>query len=137
MNSEANAALSPEQIDAVLSFLPIFEREDFVPSKVAAPPGQFPYHVFDEQLTQFHQTLYASGFVVSFDWPEWQDTARGYLEQPERLQTADLLVLRKLLTLHVRKERFCEGHLSIMIQCGHIPAILRRLKELKEAGLIE
>ena len=37
---------SMEQIDAVLGSLPTLEQEDFVPSEVEAPPGQFPYHVF-------------------------------------------------------------------------------------------
>ena len=134
MIADAHYTPSLEQIDAVLDFLPTFEREDFVPSKVEAPPGQFPYHVFAEELSQFHQVLYDNGFVLSFDWPSWQEEAQRYYEQPELLRTADLQVLRKLITLHVRKERFCEGHLPAMVKCGHITAILRRLKELREAS---
>ena len=116
----------------VLGFLPTLEQEDFVPSEVKAPPGQFPYHVFAEELSQFHQALYNNGFVFSFDWPSWQEEALRYYEQPELLHTADMQVLRKLITLHVRKERFFEGHLPEMVECGHITAILRRLKELRE-----
>ena len=29
-----------------------------------------------------------------------------------------------LLTLHVRKEKFCEGHIAAMIEAGHIRRIL-------------
>jgi hypothetical protein len=36
-----------------------------------------------------------------------------------------------LLTTHSRKDRFCEGHLAAMFENGHIVALLRRLRELK------
>jgi len=36
------------------------------------------------------------------------------------LERADLETIRKLLTLHVRKERFCEGHLLGMFESGHL-----------------
>jgi len=134
MNADADYTPSLEQIDAVLGFLSTFEREDFAPSKVEAPPGQCPYHVFAQELSQFRQVLYDNGFVFSFDWPSWQEEALRYYEHPEFLRAADLQVLRKLLTFHIRKERFCEGHLSAMVECGHITAILRRLKELREAS---
>jgi hypothetical protein len=39
-----------------------------------------------------------------------------------------------LITIHVRKERFCEGHLPAVVKCGHMAALLRRLKELREAS---
>jgi len=47
------------------------------------------------------------------------------------LEEADLETLRKLLTTHVRKDRFCEGHLDYMFECGHITAILERLQQLE------
>jgi hypothetical protein len=125
---------TPEQTDAVSAFLSAFEREDFVPSKVQAPPGKFPDHAFVDKLSQFHQAVYDNGFVFSFDWPACQEEARRYYEQPELLGTADLQVLRKLITLHVRKERFCEGHLSAVVKSGYMAALLRRLKELREAS---
>jgi len=128
--------ISAEQIDLILSFLPIFEQENFEASQVVAPDGQFPYHILSDAVRQFLQVFYDNDFLVSFDWSDWQDEARRYFAQPELLQTADVLILRKLLTLHIRKDRFLEGHLPTMIQCGHISAILRRLKALKEADLI-
>lgn len=134
MAVDADYTPSAEQVDAVLAFLPVFERQGFVPSRVEAPPGQFPYHVFAKELSQFLRALYDNGFVFSFDWPSWQEEAERYSEQPELLRTANLQVLRKLVTVHVRKERFCEGHLPAMVECGHIAAILRRLKELREAS---
>lgn len=133
MLNDADYKPSRTQIDAVLAFLPIFEQEDFVPSHVETPPGQFPYHVYAEEASNFLHALYKNGFVFPFDWPSWQEEAQRYYDKPKLLRTADLEVLRRLLTLHVRKERFSEGHLSAMIESGHIAAILRRLKALREA----
>lgn len=127
---------STEQIDAVLGFLSTLEQENFVPSGVKAPPGQFPYHIFAEELSQFQRALYDNGFVSSFDWPSWQEEALRYYEQPELLRTADMRVLRQLITFHVRKERFFEGHLPGMVECGHITAILRKPKELRDASFV-
>ena len=45
------------------------------------------------------------------------------------LASADLLTLRKLLTTHIRADRFTEGHL----ESGHITAILRQLKQIRDA----
>lgn len=129
---DTNFCASPGQIDAVLAFLPVFEREDFVPSMVEVRPGQFPYHVFADELSQFVKVVYDNGFMVPFDWPAWQVEAQRYFDQPELIHTADIQVLIKLITLHVRKERFFDGHLPAMVECGHITAILRRLKELRE-----
>lgn len=123
---------SSEQIDAVIAFLPTFERADFVPSKCVIESGTFPYHIFAKELDQFDKAVYDGGFISSFDWPDWQSEAERYFADPEILHAADLQVIRKLITVHVRKERFCEGHLPAMVSCGHMAAILRRLKELRE-----
>jgi hypothetical protein len=126
---------SSEQIDAVLVFLSTFVREDFVPSRIEAPPGIFPHHIQSEELIRFQQGLYENGFICSFDWPSWQEEALMYFNQPELLHNADIQVLRKLLTLHVRNDRFTDGHLSAMVKCGHITAILQRLADLRrDAG---
>ena len=76
------------------------------------------------------QALYDNGWVEPFDWSKFQDEAIGYFENPSRLETVDLETIRKLLTLHVRKDRFCEGHFLEMLEKGHIQAILRRLAQL-------
>ena len=52
---------------------------------------------------------------------------------PDRLEQADLLDICRLLTTHVRKERFCSGHLPEMLECGHISQVLRRLQAIRHA----
>lgn len=63
--------------------------------------------------------------MVVFDWVRW----RAKVSDPTALGGADLLTLRKLLTFHVRADRFSEGHLISAFEKGHITTILRRLAD--------
>jgi hypothetical protein len=60
---------------------------------------------------------------VQFDRP----VAECRVASPEFLTGADASTIRKHLTLQARKDRFCEGHLAVMLESGHITALLRRL----------
>lgn len=120
------------QLDAVLKFLPIFERPEYVFGEWHSPAGQFPYYSMSREVLDFIQTLSAQEIIFPFDWPSWQEEAAQYVSEPDAVERADLLTLRKLLTLHVRQDRFVEGHLAHMLETGHITALLRRLKRIRE-----
>ena len=120
------------QLDAVLKFLPIFERPGYVFGEWHSPAGQFPYYSMSREVLDFIQALSAQEIIFSFDWPSWQEEAVQYVSDPGAVERADLLTLRKLLTLHVRKDRFVEGHLAHMLEDGHITAVLRRLNKIRE-----
>jgi hypothetical protein len=135
MLSSPDHTPSPAQIDALLAFLSTFERPDFVPSKVESLPGVSPYHVFAEELKQFHRAVFENGFVIEFDWRAWQEEALRHCEQPELLRGADLQLLRRLITFHVRAERFNEGHLPSLVESGYMAELLRRLRELRQASV--
>lgn len=95
-----------------------------------------PWEEHSTEITHLISDLYKNAFVVNFDWPSWEPTAHRYLEDAELLKEASIDGLQKLLTTHVRMDRFCEGHFSEMIRRGHIRAILERLAEIygKQAG---
>ena len=79
------------------------------------------------------QILYANDWVTpEAGWVKWQDVAFEYVALPEKINSADVVTIKKLFTTHVRKDRFCEGHLAAMFKNGHIVALLRRLKEILE-----
>ena len=120
------------QLDAVLKFLPIFEQTGYVFGEWHSPAGQFPYYSMSQEVLDFIQALSAQEIIFSFDWPSWQEEAVQYVSEPRAVERADLLTLRKLLTIHVRKDRFVEGHLAHMLEDGHITALLRRLKKIRE-----
>jgi ADP-ribosyl-[dinitrogen reductase] hydrolase len=87
---------------------------------------------YSERADAFAKDLYALGFAYSFDWGEWQDEAERLTVEPGALDDADLLTLMKLLTVHVRKERFSGGHLANAFEQRWIVAILERLQSLSE-----
>ncbi len=83
----------------------------------------------------FIQDFYKSDLPYHYDWGKFQDEAKKYYKNPELLKNADILTIRKLLTLYIRKERFCEGHLLGIIKSGHMVEILNRLYEIVKEKL--
>jgi hypothetical protein len=121
-----------KQIDAVLPFLDRFTADGFSVGTWNSPPGQIPYFDTSQSVTEFQHALNENGWVTpSFDWPEWQKIAQEYVENPANVGSADAETIQKLFTTHVRKERFCEGHLAAMLENGHIVALLRRLSKIR------
>ncbi|QDT48935.1 hypothetical protein Pan258_29820 [Symmachiella dynata] len=59
-------------------------------------------------------------------------TAREYVNSPGMIESSDVKTIRKLFTTHVRKDRFCEGHLATMFENGHIVALMRRLQQIRD-----
>ena len=88
----------------------------------------------DKVVGEFRRVFYANGWIapVEFHWSEWQPVANAYVESPDKVESADAMTSKKLFTTHVREDRFCKGHLASMFENGHIVALLRRLKEIRE-----
>ncbi len=122
----------PGQIDAVLKYLPIFEGGDFEPGEWLTREGCFPNFLYSPEVNDFIQTLYEQGIIYVFGWTSWKEEAERYQSDLNSLAGADLLTLRKLLAAHVRADRFVEGHLASVFESGHITAILRRLKQIRD-----
>jgi hypothetical protein len=82
-------------------------------------------------IQRLERALYRHGWIDSnFNWASWPE-AEQLLSQPELVSQADIFTIRKLLTLHFRQERFCEGHLAEQISNGHFQRLLRRLRQLR------
>lgn len=129
--SEQPPELTPVQIDAVLRFLPMLEQPDYSPGEWSQGGYQMPYYSYRPDFDAFIDALYDQGVVFAFDWMTWQDEAKRYRTDSAALESADLLAVRKLLTAHVRADRFVEGHLAAVFAEGHLTAILQRLKQLR------
>ncbi|TWU44148.1 hypothetical protein Q31b_16840 [Novipirellula aureliae] len=124
--------VTSEQIDAILPCLERFEADGFVAGEWKGGPGQFPWFQFADVVNEFYQALYRQNWVSpEFDWTEWQESAVQFVDEPSIIDTADAQTIRKLFTTHVRKDRFCEGHLADMFENGHVVLLLRRLKTIR------
>jgi hypothetical protein len=123
--------ITKQQMDAVLRFLPIFEADGFTFGDWDSEGQGFPEYALSAEAGSFLQCLYDNDWIVPFDWGEWQDKAERFVSEPESLESAGLDDLCRLLTTHARKDRFCDGHLASMFECGHLTAILRQLKKIR------
>lgn len=90
---------------------------------------QMPFATYAPAAERLLRAIYEHKLVVSFDWTSWQAEAQRFLD-PAAASTASVEEIRRLLTLHVRKERFVEGHFAEMISNGHIGQLLTRLSVL-------
>jgi hypothetical protein len=119
-----------EDIDTVLTYHPLLSDPAFSFGEWRVPEGQFPQYRFSAVADEFINVL--GKLIIVFDWPAWKEEATILMEDFDALAKADLLTLRKLITTHLREERFSEGHLAAQFESGHLLGILERLNELKE-----
>ena len=112
-------------IDRVLKYLPIFTQANYRIAEydqgvLKDCVNTLPYYEYDSEVHKFINVLYAEGFIHPFnDLPFWHNEAGKYYSNPDLLKTADLETIAKLLTINVRKERFCEGHLYDTLKIDH------------------
>ncbi len=127
--------ISNQDLDAILKYLQVFGEPSFSSGVLKQEPGYLPYYQYDSRVDSFVHDLHEHGFIFSFDWPSWQEEAIRLFENPETIAHADLITIQKMFTTHVRKDRFCEGHLAAMIESGHMTAILQRLKQIRDSRI--
>jgi hypothetical protein len=125
---------SAADIDAVLGFLPVLERADFQASRWTREGSWIPRLVDAPEVRQLQQVLAERGFVVPFDWQSWRAEAEHYQSDPEALARAPLVDVCKLLTVHLRTDRFVGGHFASAVASGQIAALLRRLRAIRDEG---
>lgn len=141
MTSEKNNLIRPteEAVDWAVAFIERFENPDepftkFIPPKVQENGTiHVGWHDLSPHVREFIDGLYEKGLIIQFDWGAWK-AGENYSADPELLAKAPLIDCLKLLTSHVRADRFNEGHFSSVLDNGHITDILRRMREIREAG---
>jgi len=94
------------------------------------------YPIYEEKFEEFIHVAYDSGIMcgnyqteLNRRVPNWQEIGPN-----DVIKTADLELVRVILTKLVRVERFCDGAWAGSIKEGAFLGILRRLKELNEAS---
>jgi hypothetical protein len=117
-----------KRIERVLRHLPRLADAD--PGHVVANEGQLPYWEYGPELMALLDDLLSSGLLVVFDWSAWRHEAERLERDRAALASADLDAIRRLLTFHVRADRFNDGHMAQVLSSGHLIAILRRLEEV-------
>lgn len=78
-----------------------------------------------KDLPTFLTLLYATELLVHFDW--MKEMTQEDITRTDFNALDDALLLRKLLTAHVRADRFNEGHLIEFCLSGKMSSLLNRL----------
>lgn len=115
---------SDNDVEAILAFRPRFEQHiNFT--------ATLPVLQAVQQLTiDFAAALQERGFIELFDWDTFLASLGRPPEDPTLLATADIETLKKIVTAHIRIERFVRGHLQALIAAGYFTAFLDRLQVL-------
>lgn len=125
-----------EAIRALLVHRPTFDRpEAELWTQVGGdrlPDGSItvPDASYAPEVLAFVRDLYDLGFVVPFDWPNWEEGSRLF-NAPEGIARASLEDCVKLLTAIVRHDRFVWGE-AFGLDRGIFRLILQRLQILIE-----
>jgi ADP-ribosyl-[dinitrogen reductase] hydrolase len=130
---KADPPISEEGARAVLKFLPNFGQQNFSPGEWVSSEGNLPYFVYTQEVLGFIRALNENGFIQPFRWMDWVE-GEQLVERSDLLNRASLQTLRKLLTAHVRADRFNEGHLAAMFESGQIAMILKRMEDIYNSG---
>ena len=121
-----------EAFNKLLQFVDFFQGLDAVVSE-----EEKRNRLEGDELEEFYNDLYDTGFLIVFDWKSWLNENEVYknLENDfeEHIMTADLITLRKLMTSYIRGDRFTEGLFNRVILNGHITKILIRLRVLMQS----
>ncbi|MGV2417825.1 MAG UNVERIFIED_CONTAM: DUF6508 domain-containing protein [Paenibacillus polymyxa] len=133
-----------EQFDALIAFLPIFEKEGFRFSTPSEPRQNengywsMPYTILSDEGLAFVQACYDNDWIVNYDWGTYAQTdeAQQLRDDPSALSEATEDQVSKVLTIVVRQERFCDGSLSLAHESGFLTGILRRLEQLSSEQTI-
>lgn len=128
--------ITVEKMDALLSFLPLFEApgQTFVLRWAGGEETEsgdltIPYPVYREEVLQFFRR---AGQPCWSDYDYEPRAAGRMVEDPAFIARASLEEIKTMLTFCVRGERFTDGHWERMLASGKITAILRRLAELRD-----
>ncbi len=125
-----NSHLSAGSIQGLIDFLPLLQNKEAGFMRIGIW-GDMSSRVSAATARSLYQYLYNSGFVLDdFDWMAWSDEALSYEEQREKLQQADAETIQKIITTHMRADRFNEGHYDSIIENGFLADVVQRLKDI-------
>jgi hypothetical protein len=136
--AKVSRGLLAQRLDGLLRLLPafrepsiVFEASTSVEEKdgVKAPAAV----AFSEAGEAFVAAVYEHGWCVPFDWSDWTSEAQRFRPGRVARGAATIVDLTRLLTTHVRQDRFCGGHLAEMAARGHLRAILERMAVIRES----
>lgn len=112
---DMSSEITRKNVDTVLAFLLSLSTKQANLYNIQTQSSTLDPYCYSKEFEKFIKALYEENFVIFFDWTTWQNKAQRFVQHLKLLNYADISTLQKLLTTHVRNERFCSGHLASMI----------------------
>ena len=112
-----------DSAEKVFQKSPVYTKNDY---------GGIEVFAYSKEYNRF-QSLIRTDFALDFEWTTWTVMANSYLKNPNRLISASLTDIRKILTCHIKNEALENGHLAYIVDSGHLDKVIERLKVLAEA----
>jgi hypothetical protein len=119
-------------IDKLLEYLSYFDNREHNFFELINKPPQIPFYSYSDMVMAFYKSLYDENMIKMFNWSKWGSEAKKYINDPLKLEKADLPTIQKLFTTIIRADRFSEGLLGDMIDEGVILNLLIRLEQIRE-----
>lgn len=128
------------KLQALANFVPVFTASGFqFGTWHSSPPDAsgtitLPFCFLGHDADEFVEMAYRLKWVrpSTFQWPDWMNRpeAKALMDSPDRIAAATPDQLEKLLTVHIRGDRFNEGLLLSVFESGVLTAIVRRAEAL-------
>lgn len=133
--SESHPPITRKQVDALLRFLPLFQRPGraFLDrwgggGRDSDDDATMPYPVYAADVVAFFES---AGQDCWSDGAYEPEAAAAMLADDARIESATMAQIRTMLTYCVRGERFSDGHWDDVLRSGRIVALLKRLQALR------
>lgn len=127
-----NPAVSPgiKVLEQIIAYRALLDGDESRVFSLDSRTRKYDRLSYSEEFMAFMHCLYATRFLIMYDWMPRQIWGERFLNDRERLERADLLTLRLLLTAAARNDHFCDGYLGSLYTGGQLPTIMARLVEI-------
>lgn len=119
-------------IDALIGYLPYFSNKR---ARFGHPMridhGCVTYSSMTRKSQQFCDACYHYNFVQPFDWHAWVREHERLVFDGNDIENLSLGDIGRLLTSHMRGDRYCDQHLLKVMRSGQMRRILERLQHLR------
>lgn len=79
---------------------------------------QMPYVRLSDRAMEFAEACYHANLVQTFDWMGWAEGNAALVHEGKGLESAGLDCIVRLVTAHLRADRFVDGHILEVRESG-------------------
>jgi hypothetical protein len=128
-----NTEITKARAEELLRFLPNFSVpnrkyiKEWKGGKTPDGASLFPHPVYEEDVVEFFH------LACQVWWADrkYEPTVVGrILDDDKAIESADIAMVKSLITFCVRGERFCDGFRDSLLEAGRVQKVLVRLQEM-------